>query len=157
MSIINNIAFFLLISLIISCSSSETMKIIDETDVSFFSEDSVYKITPSYKIESSQFSVALDVEKIKDVGEYYFPSSEQLRVILKDMKGKTILNTGGAGANFLAEVTAFEPQAVGEKRGYAYKLTGISLFDERDEIELYLILPVKPEMISYRKKIKIER
>lgn len=94
---------------------------------------------------------------MKDVGEYYFPSSEQLKVIIKDLKGRTLLNTGGEGVNFLTEVTAVEPQLVGDKRGYAYNLTGISLFDEQDEIELYLILPVKPKEIAYRKRIKVSR
>lgn len=157
MSVTNNITILLLISLFISCSSSETKKIIDETDTPFYTVDSVYKVTPSYMFDSGQFSVSLELEKLKDVNEYYFPSSEQLRVVIKDSKGVTLLNTGGDGVNFLTEVTAVEPQILGDTRGYSYNLTGISLFDKCDEIELYLILPVEPEMITYRKKIKVIR
>jgi len=154
MSIANNITIFILISLFISCSSSENMKIIDEKDTPFYTNDSVFIVTPSYKIESGQFTVGLELEKLKDNGEYYFPSSEQLRVIIKDGKGKTMINTGGGGKNFLTEVTPLEPEIVGGKRGYVYNLTGVTLFEDRDEIEILLLLPVKPNEIYYTKKIR---
>lgn len=131
------------------------MKIIDETDTPFYSVDSVYMVTPSYKIENGQFTLGLELEKLKYMDEYYFPSSERLRVIIKDAKGSTLLNTGGDGKNFLTEVTAVEPQIVGEKRNYEFNLTGVTLLDERDEIEIYLILPMKPNEIAYRKRIRL--
>lgn len=155
MSNTNNITIFLLISLFISCSSSETKKIIDITDTPFYSVDSVYIVTPSYKIENDHFTMGLELEKRKNINEHYFPSSEQLRVIIKDAKGNTLLNTGGEGKNFLTEVTPVEPQIVGEKHNYEYNMTGITLLDEREEIEIYLILPMKPNEIAYSKRIRL--
>lgn len=133
------------------------MKIIEETDTPFYTIDSVFLVTPSYKIENGQFTMSLELEKKKESEEYYFPSSEELRLIIKDGESNEILNTGGAGKNFLAVINPVEPKLLGEKRVYAYTLNGITLFENGDEIKIYMILPVKPNEISYQKIITLKK
>lgn len=143
---------FIVITMIFACSSPPKAKIIELKGKTFYSIDSVYIVAPSYKIDGNNITVGLELEKNKDISEYYFPSSEQLRVIIKDEKGKTILNTG-SNQNFTTAITPVEPQLIGEKSGYNYSLTGITFFENSDEIELILILPIKPNEIMYKTRI----
>lgn len=153
MRFIYNITILFLFSSIYSCSTTNSIAI-DKTEVPFYTIDSVFLVTPIYKITNNSFSFSLELQKIKDFNQYYFPSSEELRVIVKDGKGKTILNTS-EGRAFFDAISPVEPQELKDKRGYAYTFTGINIFKDTDEIELYLILPVKPNEIFFKKRIKI--
>lgn len=153
MRFIYNITILFLFSSIYSCSTTNSIAI-DKTEEPFYTIDSVFLVTPIYKITNNSFSFSLELQKIKDFNQYYFPSSEELRVIVKDGKGKTILNTS-EGRAFFDAISPVEPQELKGKRGYAYTFTGINIFKDTDEIELYLILPVKPNEIFFKKRIKI--
>lgn len=137
-----------------SCSTQKYISPINVTESSFLTSDSVFSVTPSYELGSNYFDVVLNLKKIKDSGEYYFPSSENLRVIIKDKRGETILNTAG-NENFFTAITPLEPQKVGDEEGYGYHLNGIPLFENNDQITLILILPVKPHEIYFEKTIKL--
>lgn len=153
MKYIYNITFLLILSSISSCSSTKNIEI-DETEEAFYSIDSVYLVTPSYKINQNDFILSLEIEKLLNMQEYYFPSSEQLRVIIKDTKGKTILNTS-ENKNYFTAISPVEPLFVGGKKVYAYSHNGVNLFENLDEIEVYLILPIKPNGIYFNKRIKL--
>jgi hypothetical protein len=155
MNINLNIAIILLILAMASCSTQKFITPISVSEQAFLTEDSVFSVVPSYEISSNCFSVKFELTKLKASGEYYFPSSEQLRVIIKDVNGKTILNTAG-DKNFLTSISPLEPQEVGEKQEYSFALDGFPLFEDRDEIELVMILPVKPNEIYFEKKINIK-
>lgn len=153
MRLIYNITILLLFSSIYSCSSARIVAI-DVTETPFYTVDSVFRVTPSYQINNNDFTLSLEVEKLINAQEYHFPSSEQLRVIIKDTKGKTILNTSES-KNFFSAISPVEPLFVGDKKIYAYSHNGVNLFEEIAEIELYLILPTKPNEMIFNKRIKL--
>jgi hypothetical protein len=153
MSFIYNITILLLFSSIYSCASTKTIEI-DKTETPFYSVDSVFLVTPSYKINQNNFTLSLELEKLLNVQEYHFPSSEQLRVIIKDTNGKIILNTSES-KNFFSAISPVEPLLNGEKKVYAYSHNGVNLFEELDEIEIYLILPTKPNEMIFTKRIRL--
>ncbi|MER3328955.1 MAG: hypothetical protein RIF34_05195 [Candidatus Kapaibacterium sp.] len=154
MRFIYNITILFLFSSIYSCSSNKSIAI-DKTEAPFYTIDSVFLVTPSYQINDNDFTMSLELEKLKDVGEYYFPSSEELRVIVKDSKGVTVLNTG-ENKNFMTAISPLEPTELNRVREYVYSLSGISLFGDNNSIKIYLILPTKPENIVFTKIIKLQ-
>lgn len=155
MKTFHNIIILFLISILFNCSSQHRLKYINHKDNSFYSIDSVFLITPHYEIGENNFTVGLELKKLIENGEYYFPNSEKLRVIIENKKGNKLLNTA-LDKSFFTAISPVEPQLVGEKQDYKYSFTSISLFDKLDEIELTLILPVKPNAIFYKKSIKLE-
>ncbi len=154
MRFIYNITILFLFSSIYSCSSTKSIAI-DKTEDSFYSMDSVFLVTPSYQISDNEFTFGLELEKVKDYNECYFPSSEELRVIVKNSKGVTVLNTG-ENKSFFTAITPVKPEELNGKMKYVYSLSGISLFDENDAIQIYLILPIKPNKITFSKIIKLQ-
>ncbi|MFA7325846.1 MAG: hypothetical protein WC121_04220 [Candidatus Kapaibacterium sp.] len=154
MNYIYNITFLLILSSIFSCASTKTIDI-GKTETPFYSVDSVFLVTPSYTFSQNNFTLSLEVERLLNVQEYYFPSSEQLRVIIKDAKSKTILNTSES-KSFFSAISPVEPLFVGGKKVYAYSHNGVNLFEKLNEIEVYLILPIKPNEIYFNKRIKLK-
>jgi hypothetical protein len=153
MRFIYNITILLLFSSIYSCTSTKSITI-DSAEEPFYTTDSVFIVTPSYQINDNNFTLGLELMKMKDYNEYYFPSSEELRVIIKDPKGSTILNTAES-KSFMTAISPVEPQEVKGKRAYVYSLSAVSIFGELDEIDIYLVLPVKPNEIFFKKRIKL--
>lgn len=153
MKYIYNLTIIFLITTITSCSTQNIIIPIKVIENPFLTIDSIYKVTPSYDIESNSFNVQLTLEKLKDNNEYYFPSSEQLRVIVKDKDGNIILSTAKNKDYFLV-VTPLEPKIIGNMQSYEYNLNGFDVFEKRDEINLYMILPTKPNEIYFEKKIR---
>lgn len=153
MRYIYNITILLILSSIFGCASTKFIEI-DKTEAPFYSIDSVFRVTPSYQIKENGFTLSLEVERLINAQEYYFPSSEKLRVIIKDGKGKTILNTSESKSFFTA-ISPVEPLFVGDKKVYAYSHNGVNPFEELDEIQIYLTLPTKPNEMNYTKRIQI--
>jgi|APTNR8051073442_1049403.scaffolds.fasta_scaffold29996_2 hypothetical protein len=154
MRFIYNITILLLISYLFSCKSAKIIAI-DKTEVPFYTVDSVFIVTPTYKFNQNDFTLSLELEKLLNVQEYHFPSSEQLRVIIKDDMGKTIINTA-KNKNFFSAISPVEPLFPGSKKVYAYSYNGVNLFEELDEIEIYMILPIKPNEIVFTKRINLK-
>lgn len=155
MRFIFNITILFLFSSIFGCTSTKFVEI-DKVEAPFYSVDSVFLVTPSYQIKETGFTFSLEVERLINAQEYYFPSSEKLRVIIKDGKGKTKLNTSESKSFFTA-ISPVEPLFVGGKKVYAYSHNGVNPFEELDEIDVYLILPTKPNEINYSKRILLRK
>lgn len=149
-----NITILLLISLFFGCSSNKFCTIEGEGET-FITTDSVFSVTPAYEFEQYSIMVELRLTKLKNDDSYYFPNSEQLRVVIMDKNGKEIMNTNTG--NYLTSISEVLPKEVGKTQGYVYRLSGVSFIQENDEIDLTLMLPVKPSPIFYSTKIKLKK
>lgn len=149
-----NITILLLISLFFGCSSNKFCTIEEEGET-FVTADSVFSVTPAYEFEQHSFMVELRLTKLKADDSNYFPNSEQLRVVIKDMKGKEILNTNSG--NYTLAISEVLPKEVGNTQGYVYRLSGVSFIEENDEIDLTLMLPIKPNPIVYNTKVVLNK
>jgi hypothetical protein len=149
-----NITILLLISLFFGCSSNKFCTIEEEGET-FITVDSVFSVTPAYEFEQHSFMVELRLTKLKTDDSNYFPNSEQLRVVIKDMKGKEILNTNSG--NYTLAISEVLPKEVDKTQGYVYRLSGVSFIEENDEIDLTLMLPIKPNPIVYNTKVVLKK
>lgn len=149
-----NITILLLISLFFGCSSNKFCTIEEEGET-FITADSVFSVTPAYEFEQHSFMVELRLTKLKADDSNYFPNSEQLRVVIKDMKGKEILNTNSG--NYTLAISEVLPKEVDKTQGYVYRLSGVSFIEENDEIDLTLMLPIKPNPIVYNTKVVLNK
>lgn len=149
-----NITILLLISLFFGCSSNKFCTIEEEGET-FITADSVFSVTPAYEFEQHSFMVELRLTKLKADDSNYFPNSEQLRVVIKDMKGDEILNTNSG--NYTLAINEVLPKEVGKTQGYVYRLSGVSFIEENDEIDLTLMLPIKPNPIVYNTKVVLKK
>ncbi|MFN3195331.1 MAG: hypothetical protein ACE364_05210 [Chlorobiota bacterium] len=144
----------LLISLFFGCSSNKFCTIEEEGET-FITADSVFSVTPAYEFEQHSFMVELRLTKLKADDSNYFPNSEQLRVVIKDMKGNEILNTNSG--NYTLAINEVLPKEVGKTQGYVYRLSGVTFIEENDEIDLTLMLPIKPNPIVYNTKVVLKK
>lgn len=149
-----NITILLLISLFFGCSSNKFCTIEEEGET-FITADSVFSVTPAYEFEQHSFMVELRLTKLKADDSNYFPNSEQLRVVIKDMKGNEILNTNSG--NYTLAINEVLPKEVGKTQGYVYRLSGVTFIEENDEIDLTLMLPIKPNPIVYNTKVVLKK
>jgi len=148
-----NITILLLISLFFGCSSNKFCTIEGEGET-FITADSVFSVVPAYEFEQYNLMVELRLTKLKDDDSYYFPSSEQLRVVIRDKMGKEIMNTNTG--TYMTAISEVLPKEVGKTQGYVYRLSGVSFIEENDEIDLTLMLPIKPTPIVYNTIIKLK-
>ncbi len=148
-----NITILLLISLFFGCSSNKFCTIEDEGEA-FMTADSVFSVVPAYEFEQHSFIVELRLTKLKADDSYYFPNSELLRVVIRDSKGKEIMNTNTG--TYMTAISEVLPKEVGKTQGYVYRLSGVSFIEENDEIDLTLMLPIKPTPIFYNTKIMLK-
>ena len=149
-----NITILLLISLFFGCSSNKFCTIEEEGET-FITADSVFSVTPAYEFEQHSFMVELKLTKLKADDSNYFPNSEQLRVLINDKNGKEILNTNSG--NYTLAISEVLPKEVGKTQGYVYRLSGVSFIEENDEIDLTLMLPIKPNPIVYNTKVVLKK
>ncbi|MEJ5287545.1 MAG: hypothetical protein CH6_0797 [Candidatus Kapaibacterium sp.] len=99
--------------------------------------------------DDTTFLFVLDLLRLKPEEGEYFPTSERLRIEIRNKQGKTIWNSD-FDLNFLQVIGKVEPEEVGKIHRYIVpwnRRDNSGKFIEKGDFEVAFILPIKPTNI----------
>jgi len=117
-----------------------------------------FPIPGIFFLSDSLFIFYLDLIRLQRSGNEYFPTSERLKIILRNNSGKIIWSSD-YDLNFLQVIGNVEPSEVGSIHRYIVpwnRTSNDGKFVESGEFDVLFILPTKPENIVRTMKLSIK-
>lgn len=144
---------FLILLLIVSCKSTDKGKITKENEIVFPETESALSLVPIFKIEDDMLVFRLAAKRNEIVEREYFPSSENLRIIMKNEKGKIIYQSN-KGMNYFQVIEDVKPIDINDTYVYELKTKIPDNFD-KGKYKITYMLPAKP--FPYQKVLEYEK
>ncbi|MCX7880434.1 MAG: hypothetical protein N2517_07210 [Ignavibacteria bacterium] len=127
--------------------------------VRFADERRKFFAIPNIFINSdTNFVFALDLVRLEEKEDEYFPTSERLRIRIESKAGKEIW-ASDFNTNFLQVIGEVEPIEIGKIRRYILQWIGKDFSGNKvpsGEYNVYFILPIKKHEIVEKLELKIE-
>jgi hypothetical protein len=137
--------------LIVSCKSVDNNK---SKELAFPETDSPISLVPIFLIENDMLVFRLAAKRNEIVEREYFPTSENLRIILKNEKGKVIYQSN-KGMNYFQAIEDVKPIEINDTYIYELKTKKPDNFN-KGKYKIYYMLPSKPfpyqTMLEYEKE-----
>lgn len=145
---------FVILLLIVSCKSSDKGNTSKENEIVFPETESALSLVPIFLIEDDMLVFRLAAKRNEIVEREYFPSSENLRILMQNEKGKVIYKSN-KGMNYFQVIEDVKPIEINETHIYELK-TKIPVHFDKGKYKITYILPAKPlpyqTVLEYEKK-----